>query len=194
MNIRITLVSLLLFIIPYWINYIQGQISGIVIDRKGFPIPYANVSVLSAGDSLFVKGGVADSTGHFQITDMEPDKPYMLRLSSVGYKTVHYPYIAERERIYLMEEDNLLLDEVIVKAETPQVRVIDGRLSFPVQTLVKNKPVTNAFDLLGEVPGLDKSGDRISIIGAPSTSIIINGKKKLHVCRANQTDVKIDAC
>ena len=87
MNIRITLVSLLLFIIPYWINYIQGQISGIVIDRKGFPIPYANVSVLSAGDSLFVKGGVADSTGHFQITDMEPDKPYMLRLSSVGYKT-----------------------------------------------------------------------------------------------------------
>lgn len=76
-----------------------------------------------------------------------------------------------------MEEDNLLLDEVIVKAETPQVRVIDGRLSFPVQTLVKNKPVTNAFDLLGEVPGLDKSGDRISIIGAPSTSIIINGKK-----------------
>lgn len=177
MNIRITLVSLLLLIIPYWMNYIQGQISGIVIDRKGFPIPYANVSVLSAGDSLFVKGGVADSTGHFQITDMEPDKPYMLRLSSVGYKTVHYPYIAERERIYLMEEDNLLLDEVIVKAETPQVRVIDGRLSFPVQTLVKNKPVTNAFDLLGEVPGLDKSGDRISIIGAPSTSIIINGKK-----------------
>ena len=56
-------------------------------------------------------------------------------------------------------------------------QVTDDALSFDVPNLIMAKPVNTAFDILGEIPGLVKEGDNVSIIGVPATNIIINGRR-----------------
>lgn len=43
------------------------NISGIVTDTEGLPMPDATVRVLAKKDSSFVRGGVADLDGRFSI-------------------------------------------------------------------------------------------------------------------------------
>ena len=77
------------------------------------------------------------------------------------------------------QNDSITVDlpEVFVKAERPLVKVSEGKLQYDIPNLVKDKPVDNAFDVIGELPGIQKDGDKVSIIGTPSTSILINGRK-----------------
>lgn len=81
------------------------------------------------------------------------------------------------ETILVNDSITLNLPEVFVKAERPLVKVADGKLQYDIPYLMKSKPVDNAFDILGELPGVGKSGDNISLLGTSETTIIINGRK-----------------
>ena len=65
----------------------------------------------------------------------------------------------------------------VCKGGTAAGEVSEGKLQYDIPNLVKDKPVDNAFDVIGELPGIQKDGDKVSIIGTPSTSILINGRK-----------------
>ena len=81
------------------------------------------------------------------------------------------------ETILVNDSITLNLPEVFVKAERPLVKMTDGKLQYDIPNLMKSKPVDNAFDILGELPGVGKSGDNISLLGTSETIIIINGRK-----------------
>lgn len=81
------------------------------------------------------------------------------------------------ETILVNDSITLNLPEVFVKVERPLVKVADGKLQYDIPNLMKSKPVDNAFDILGELPGVGKSGDNISLLGTSETTIIINGRK-----------------
>ncbi|UBD77054.1 TonB-dependent receptor [Parabacteroides goldsteinii] len=81
------------------------------------------------------------------------------------------------ETILVNDSITLNLPEVFVKAERPLVKMTDGKLQYDIPNLMKSKPVDNAFDILGELPGVGKSGDNISLLGTSETTIIINGRK-----------------
>ena len=81
------------------------------------------------------------------------------------------------ETILVNDSITLNLPEVFVKAERPLVKMTDGKLQYDIPNLIKSKPVDNAFDILGELPGVGKSGDNISLLGTSETTIIINGRK-----------------
>lgn len=81
------------------------------------------------------------------------------------------------ETILVNDSITLNLPEVFVKAERPLVKVADGKLQYDIPNLMKSKPVDNAFDILGELPGVGKNGDNISLLGTSETTIIINGRK-----------------
>ena len=83
----------------------------------------------------------------------------------------------EKKHIFVNDSITVDLPEVFVKAERPLVKVSEGKLQYDIPNLVKDKPVDNAFDVIGELPGIQKYGDKVSIIGTPSTSILINGRK-----------------
>lgn len=83
----------------------------------------------------------------------------------------------EKKHIFVSDSITVDLPEVFVKAERPLVKVSEGKLQYDIPNLVKDKPVDNAFDVIGELPGIQKDGDKVSIIGTPSTSILINGRK-----------------
>ena len=81
------------------------------------------------------------------------------------------------ETILVNDSITLNLPEVFVKAERPLVKMTDGKLQYDIPNLMKSKPVDNALDILGELPGVGKSGDNISLLGTSETTIIINGRK-----------------
>ena len=80
-------------------------------------------------------------------------------------------------RIVMGDSIEIELPEVFVKAERPLVKVEKGKLQFDIPNLIRSKPVDNAFDVLGELPGVQKEGDKVTIIGTPATYILINGRK-----------------
>ena len=58
---------------------------GRVIDKKGEPMPFVNVVLLSLPDSAFVQGAMTDMDGVFKIvTDVNEG---LLKVTSVGYET-----------------------------------------------------------------------------------------------------------
>ena len=79
--------------------------------------------------------------------------------------------------ILVKDSITVKLPDVYVTSERPLVTVTDDALSFDVPNLIMAKPVNTAFDILGEIPGLVKEGDNVSIIGVPTTNIIINGRR-----------------
>ena len=102
---------------------------------------------------------------------------YLLIVFLAGQAPVWGQNATEKKHILVNDSITVDLPEVFVKAERPLVKVSEGKLQYDIPNLVKDKPVDNAFDVIGELPGIQKDGDKVSIIGTPSTSILINGRK-----------------
>ncbi len=102
---------------------------------------------------------------------------YLLIVFLAGQAPVGGQNATEKKHILVNDSITVDLPEVFVKAERPLVKVSEGKLQYDIPNLVKDKPVDNAFDVIGELPGIQKEGDKVSIIGTPSTSILINGRK-----------------
>lgn len=68
------------------------------------------------------------------------------------------------------------LDEVVVKGEKPQITGRDGVLSVDLPAIVRDKPVTNILDALAYLPGVVSHDGAISLNGAASVTIILNGE------------------
>lgn len=99
----------------------------------------------------------------------------------IGFLFVQMPAwgqsTAKKEHILVNDSITVDLPEVFVKAEHPLVKVSEGKLQYDIPNLVKDKPVATAFDVMGELPDVQKEEDKISIIGTTSTAILINGRK-----------------
>lgn len=86
---------------------------------------------------------------------------------------------AQKKDTLLLVNDSITitLPDVFVNAERPLVKVSEHALQYDIPALIKAKPVNTAYEVLSDLPGLMLTGDQISIIGAPSTTIILNGRK-----------------
>lgn len=70
------------------------------------------------------------------------------------------------------------LDSVVVTANRPLLKVgEDGSMLYDAKLLAKNRPVANAYDLLDEIPGVEKVNDVARILGTNKTTIILNGRR-----------------
>lgn len=151
------------------------QISGKVIDSNGAPVELVNVLLYNAADSIFLTGTITNQDGGFILKNTEK-KEFYLKLSCIGFQEFIYPVIQDEYTEYVIKENSLKLNEITVTANKPIVKVDEGRLSFDVQALIKQRPVNSAFDILGEIPGVEKTGEKINIIGANSSTIIVNNR------------------
>ena len=64
----------------------QVQIVGQILDKTKTAIPFSNVIILSAKDSMFVTGTTCDDIGRFDL-DVSVRQDFILKVSSIGYKT-----------------------------------------------------------------------------------------------------------
>lgn len=67
------------------------------------------------------------------------------------------------------------LPEVMVKGERPVVKAEQGKLVYDLPRLLKQLVVTNAYEVVKELPGIVEQGETLTLGGRPLT-LVINGK------------------
>lgn len=152
----------------------QNWIHGKVVDKGEQPVDGVAV-VLQTLDSTYIDAVVTDSLGTFML-NKEVGRNYRLLFQHLLYEPVCKEIsTADAGTIRLTEKD-YELEGVVVKAERPQVKVENGALKYDVPQLMKDKAVSNAFEVVKQIPGVIGNDDAVQLLGAGSPSIVINGQ------------------
>lgn len=153
---------------------VSSQIKGVVSDAAGSPLEYVNVALFSLPDSLLVDGAVTDSLGVFSISCDGIGKSF-LQVSMLGYETQRL--VTQAYHNIIMLQSSEYLNEIIIEGERPPLKVEHGKLVYHMPSLLRSKPVTNAFDALKQIPGVIEQDENLTLIGASGMTVLLNGKK-----------------
>ena len=165
-------------------------ISGKLVEENGKPLPYANVVLLSLPDLAFVSGTISEEDGAFTLEATSENQ--IVKISSIGYKTVYRPVSPANIGIVQLESDAQLLNEVVVKGNLPVTRMKGDAMVTNVENSVLSK-AGSANDVLAKIPGITKKQDVFEVFGKGTPLIYINGRK-LHdlseLEQLNSNDIK----
>jgi len=145
------------------------EISGLVTDTEGTPLPAVNIIVVGTQ-----QGTETDFDGHYS---MRIRKGAVLAFSYVGMETVHETVNSSKIlNITLKEDASSVLNEIVVVGYGQQKKV---NLTGSVETITfkeeVNQPVTNSAQLLyGRFSGVQLTQSSGSP-GADNSSIVIRG-------------------
>ena len=149
-------------------------VSGKLVDEQNQPLPYANVVLLSLPDSAFVNGTISGEDGTFTLDATSQNQ--IVKISSIGYKTVCKPVSPANIGIVQVVSDAQQLGEVVVKADLPKTRVKgDAMVTTVAGSILENAGTGN--DLLNKIPGVSANEGDIKVFGAGTPEIYINGRK-----------------
>ena len=150
------------------------NISGKIVDAKGEPLAFANVVLLNRQDSTFVKGAVSGEDGHFTIDS--PCNGGILKVTSVGYKTIFKDCKGENVGVIKMEEDSKMLNEVVIKSSLPKTVLKNGGMMTTIVGSVLEKAGTMEH-LLDRIPNVSAQNGNIKVFGRGEPIIYINGRQ-----------------
>ena len=150
------------------------NITGKVMNTKGEPLAFANVVLLNRTDSAFVKGAVSGEDGSFVIDSS--CNGGIIKVTSVGYKTVCKDCEGENVGIIKMEEDSNMLGEVVVKSSLPKTILKHGGMTTIVAGSVLEKAGTMEH-LLDRIPKVSAQNGSIKVFGRGEPVIYINGRQ-----------------
>lgn len=167
---RIAIVILSLFCI----SQVQAQrITGRITDDREQPIAGAAVVLLTA-DSIYVSAAISDADGTFGL-ESRPET-YRLIVQHLLYRTKEITAKGADAGIIRLTPKDYTMNEVVIKAERPFVKVENGRLSYNLSLLTENKAVNNAYDALTKLPGIQERQGALTLTGAEKLTVILNGK------------------
>ena len=151
------------------------EVRGRVTDKNQRPIEGATV-VMQTPDSVFVDGVTTDSLGRFVFH--RELKRYRLIFQHLLYKSVVKDYNAAGDMgvVTMDEQDAYALEEVVVRAERPLVKAENGTLTYDVEALAEKTTASNAYEALARLPGVLEQGGSLSLIGAGSVTVVLNGR------------------
>ena len=150
------------------------NIIGKVMNTKGEPLAFANVVLLNRTDSAFVKGAVSGEDGSFVIDSS--CNGGIIKVTSVGYKTICKDCEGENVGIIKMEEDSKMLGEVVVKSSLPKTILKNGGMTTTVVGSVLEKAGTME-NLLDRIPNVSAQNGSIKVFGRGEPVIYINGRQ-----------------
>jgi outer membrane receptor protein involved in Fe transport len=153
-------------------------LTGIVVDEKSNPIPYASVAVRSKADSTFLRGTATDLNGVFELR-LKPGK-YEVTVSFISYQSKtsqsDLTYADADLGTIKLEPKTELLDEAIILAEKSYMEL---KLDRRVYNVGKdpNNVGSNAQEILETVPSVEVDVDgTVSLRGSSNVRILIDGK------------------
>lgn len=162
-------------------SYAQN-ITGKVLDEQNQPFPYVNV-LLQRGDSSYIAGTITAEDGTFTLKANPEGK--LLNFSFVGYRTICKEIISENIGIIQLLPDDLLLSEVVVKAELPKPEYKGDALVTSIQGTVLEKAGT-AENLLDKIPNVTAQDGNVVVFGRGTPEIYINGRKMRNTSELEQ--------
>lgn len=154
-------------------------VSGLLLDIKSNePLPFVNLTVLDSVDSTFVKGGVTNGDGIFQLTDV-PQGAFLLRVTAIGYETYWHPFNVTNNTdlgTLKLSAGAITLDAVVVTAEKPIYAMEGEKLVYNVSEDPSIQTGTTE-DALQNAPGVEVDVEgNITLRGVSSVEIWINDK------------------
>lgn len=152
----------------------QNNITGKIVDEKGAPLAYANVVLLNRQDSAFVKGAVSNEDGSFVINSS--CNGGIIKVTSIGYKTVFRDCQGENVGIIQLSEDTKMLGEVVVKSSLPKTILKNGGMTTTVVGSILEKAGTME-NLLDRIPNVSAQNGSIKVFGRGEPIIYINGRE-----------------
>ena len=157
--------------------YSQHNIKGTILDSENSMMPMVNVAFLSQSDSTLVTGAVSDSCGVYNTSVNEGD--YIIRYSYLGYETL-YKNIKVNTDITLpvvkMELSHNVLEGVEVTAYRKPFKLDKEGITADIPNTILAKQTT-LDDLLCKIPGIQKRGKDIEVIGRGLPTYYINGRE-----------------
>ena len=150
------------------------KLIGHIVDEKGTPMPFANVSLLSVADSSFITGGVSNENGDFVVPCQM--KQVIAKITSIGYKTVTRKAIVGHIGTITMQPETYTIKGVMVKGEIPQYKMAAGGMSVDIEHSVLHD-VGTADDMLSMIPMVQKRDDKFEVLAKGEPEIYINNKK-----------------
>tara|TARA_B100000683_G_scaffold74678_2_gene73496 strand:+ start:656 stop:3673 length:3018 start_codon:yes stop_codon:yes gene_type:complete len=179
----ISLFSMLFLVVT--IAFSQRDVSGVVQDDAGNPIPGASIIVLGTSN-----GTVTDIDGKFSINVSSDDQ---LEISFVGYETQLVSVGAQSMMVITLSEGTEFLDEIVVSGYSTQTRKSQtGAVSsVDVDGAVK-RSVVNAAELLQGTA----AGVQVIASGQPGSAPLVrirgfatpNDNNPLYIIDGVQTD------
>lgn len=170
MNLRCTIVLLSILYFP---NIIWSQVTGKIVNTSNQPVDGATI-VMQLPDSTYLGAAISAADGTFRL-EPEPEK-YQLIVQHLLYQTKQIKGKARDAGTITLEPKDYNLEEVVIKGERPLVKVEDGRLGYDLSVLSERQVVNNAYEAISKLPGVQESNGALSLAGASSLTIILNGK------------------
>jgi len=149
------------------------NIRGKIIDIYNNPVEFATI-VLQTSDSVYVSSTYTDSLGIFSFNSGL--KSYRLIVQHLMFNISDNIYGSPEAGIIKLQNNEYGLSEVVVKGEQAVIKVIDGRMTYDMPRLLKDKAVNNAYESVLQLPGVREQNNAITLAGASSLTIIMNGK------------------
>lgn len=149
------------------------EIRGQVTDDKGLPLVYANVLLLTAGDSTFVNGCVTRQDGSFLLV-AEEGIPYALKASFIGYRTV--VQVCQNNNSIRLTPDAQMMQEVTVTAQRPLIEANANGLKANVAG-TSLAQMGSAAEMLSHLPFVTGRDGNYNVLGHGSPLIYINNRK-----------------
>lgn len=145
---------------------------GKVVDHKKEELAFVTV-LLKDETGEVLASFYTDEKGTYQMENKEDVRT--VEFHYVGFKPQVFSLAEALPAIVMLEEDNALLEEVVIRAKRPTIKREIDRLVFNVQ----DTPLatTNAWDIVKQTPGVNAIGDNLSIRGSQSILVTINDKK-----------------
>lgn len=146
----------------------------VIKDRKEQVVEFATVVLLDS-DSLILTAGASDAEGAFLLT---AEGAQYLRISHLAYKDALLSLTEPLPEVIYLENGDLALDELVVKADRPLMKLVDGGIpSYDIDVLFENSPITTAYEMLGRLPGMAMEDGVPKLMGANGYTLVLNGKK-----------------
>ena len=172
----------LITIISQLFIYSQGiVISGKLVDSdSGNAVEYGTVRLLSLPDSALVVGGVSSADGSFKL-QTETKGSFLLKISCIGYKTqdipLQYSRLSVNMGIIKLSSDAIMLDEAVVTAEAPPVKVEEDTVAYNASAYKVSEGAV-LEELIEKLPGAEVDDDgKVKINGRELKKILVDGKE-----------------
>jgi hypothetical protein len=145
-----------------------------VIGSDGLPVVGATVFLLSA-DSTVIQATITDSVGYF-VFNNEVNSPFLIKIQHLNFVEFENSFANKNIGIIILSEKTQDLNEVVVRGEKPLVQINNGILTYNVQRLIENKTVSTVYEALQKLPGVREENEKLTLAGAGSFAILIDGK------------------
>lgn len=190
---------------------VSTKVIGRVINEKGQPIEFANISLFSdavkpnttnsltvnnlgQGDAAtagtFINGSVSNENGDFVIPC--DAKRVTIKVTCVGYKTVKRSISVGEIGTITLHPETYMVKGVEVKGEIPQYKMVNGGMTVDVQHSLLHD-IGNADELLSLIPLIRGGNGKYEVLAKGEAEIYINNKKVRNMADLKQlksSDVK----